>query len=80
MPTELLPDEFRMLIPIDGELRSAAYRGDLEEVLKVMAAGSIIEERDEDGNTPLYMAACYGHGPVVQALVEAGADKNVSNK
>ncbi|QOS41079.1 ankyrin repeat domain-containing protein [Treponema rectale] len=47
------------------------------ELIKLMADGAIdINEKDEDGETPLYTACGYGNLQVVKFLVEHGADIN----
>ena len=47
------------------------------ELIKLMADGAIdINEKDEDGETPLYTACGYGNLQVVKYLVEHGADIN----
>lgn len=59
------------------ELIEAAKRGDLEQVRGLLQAGrELVNQRDESGATPLHYAALNGHRPVVQLLVQQGADPN----
>ena len=45
-------------------------------VKALIEAGADVNKADDDGETPLYMAAWNGHEAVVKALIEAGADVN----
>ncbi|MBC6439818.1 MAG: ankyrin repeat domain-containing protein [Rhodospirillales bacterium] len=47
---------------------------DLPDVERCIAAGADIRARDEDGWTPLHVAARDGTAESVQALIDAGAD------
>jgi len=61
--------------PGDTPLMIASNRGDLNEVLNLLATGEEPDVgRQRDGWTPLMFAAQRGHESVVQALVEAGAN------
>ena len=40
----------------------------------------VLNKQDEAGNTPLHIAACYGHEHVVKYLVGLGADINIKNE
>lgn len=62
----------------DQQLRKAADSGDLAGVEQALKAGADVNARDEYNNTALNMAALWGHGEVVRALVDAGAD--IENK
>ncbi len=42
-------------------------------------AGADPNVRDEDGNTPLHLAAKHGHLGIVKDLVRYGADINAEN-
>eukprot|EP00282_Hemiselmis_andersenii_P013460 CAMPEP_0114129698 /NCGR_PEP_ID=MMETSP0043_2-20121206/11613_1 /TAXON_ID=464988 /ORGANISM="Hemiselmis andersenii, Strain CCMP644" /LENGTH=50 /DNA_ID=CAMNT_0001222989 /DNA_START=54 /DNA_END=203 /DNA_ORIENTATION=- len=41
-------------------------------------AGAEIDAKDEDGWTPLHLAAAYGHVDIVRYLVENGANKDAA--
>lgn len=62
------------------QLLSAAERGDLtaiEELLKIH--GCDVNVRDYFGNTPLHLAAFFGHERVVETLLQVGANVNAEN-
>ncbi len=51
-----------------------AVAGDLPALERWIARGGDVGVRDAMGNTPLCLAARHGHGRLVQALLDAGAD------
>lgn len=51
--------------------------GKVRAVEKALAAGVDVNTANEDGMTALHAAACWGHVPVLRALLAAGADPNV---
>ena len=56
-------------------LMTAARTGTLTAVKVLLASGARVEDKDERrGQTALMWAAAEGHAPVVQALIDAGAD------
>ena len=57
-------------------LSTAAERGDLSQVRKLLREGGTVNERDSNGMTPLHFAAQCKNVSVVRALLEAGADVN----
>jgi ankyrin repeat protein len=58
-------------------LHTAAGRGDLDEVNRLLGAGADPDARDDvDNATPLHFAANAGHLDVVKRLLDAGADVN----
>jgi ankyrin repeat protein len=60
-----------------GELIEAVKRGDLEHARDILQSNErLANQRDESGATPLHYAALNGHRPIVQLLVERGADIN----
>ena len=46
----------------------------------LLDAGADKEVKDEDGWTPLHVAARKGHTDIVKLLLDAGADKDVKDK
>lgn len=59
----------------------AAFKGDLEMLKKLIDDGVInLNERDENGSTPMHKAAGQGHIDCLQWLIEMGADSNITNK
>ena len=56
------------------QLGKAAARGDTRSVLELIDAGADVNERDEDGRTPVMTATRGNHVDTVRALIEAGAD------
>lgn len=64
-----------------GELQRAAAEGSLERVQRLLANAGTDDvcEGNEDGMTPLMLAAQNGHAEVVRALLQAGAPWNALN-
>ncbi|CAN7223208.1 ankyrin repeat domain-containing protein [Knoellia sp. LjRoot47] len=55
------------------DLLAAAERGDDDAVSAALDAGADLEVRDEQGRTPLLLAATFDHVEVARTLVAAGA-------
>jgi ankyrin repeat protein len=61
-------------------IHDAARKGDLKKVKALIAADpKIVNDRDNNGDTPLHQAALHNQFAVAQALIEAGADVNAKN-
>ncbi|WP_165227137.1 ankyrin repeat domain-containing protein [Aquisphaera insulae] len=57
-------------------LHEASRRGEAEVIRDLVHERADIEARDDEGRTPLLIAAEAGHVAAVRALIEAGADVN----
>jgi cytohesin len=55
-------------------LDGAAGAGDVARIRALVEAGADVNESDESGVTPLFVAAYSGHAEAVAALLEMGAD------
>ncbi|XP_027263453.1 ankyrin repeat domain-containing protein 42 isoform X2 [Cricetulus griseus] len=59
----------------------AAFKGDLEMLKKLIGDGVInLNERDDDGSTPMHKAAGQGHIECLQWLIKMGANSDITNK
>lgn len=62
-----------------GVLINAAESGDIDQIKRLITNGANINEKDEDGWTPLIMAAEGGNKAVVELLISKGANVNAKN-
>ncbi|OQR93252.1 cell 5A endo-1,4-betaglucanase [Thraustotheca clavata] len=61
-------------------LDTAAKNGQIYEVIRLISAGESVDQPDKDGRTPLHIAAQNGQERVIQFLISACADSNLSSK
>jgi len=61
-------------------LHEAARDGDIAQVQSHFLKGANIDENDEDGFTPLHLAASRGHKGVAEMLIASGANVNASSR
>src|SRR5512134_2086502 len=60
-------------------IATAARNADVDEVRKLIAAGSDVNAPEADGTSALLWAAHQGSSELVSLLLEAGADANAAN-
>ncbi|XP_006813508.1 uncharacterized protein LOC102800687 [Saccoglossus kowalevskii] len=60
-------------------LHIASRLGQVDEVKRLLQCGEEVNERDLDGNTPIYKATDYNHVEVVKCLLDADADTSLPN-
>ena len=71
-----------------GPIHNATRTGDVAQVKRLLSGGLFegktpqadINEKDEAGLTPLYVAAREGHEAVVRLLIKSGANKEAQDK
>ena len=61
-------------------IHEAAKEGDLAKVKSLIAEGSDVNVRDENGFTPLHFAAYRGYKDVAELLILKGANVNAVDK
>jgi hypothetical protein len=61
---------------LDKELFDAVGKGDAAKVRELLKRGANPNARNELGDTPLHLAAFWGHADVARLLLEHGADVN----
>lgn len=61
-----------------AELLRVAESGDVDELLRLLPLVDDINARNRHGMTALMKAAFFGHEPMVRALLEHGADPNLT--
>ena len=72
-------DENGIKIDHPLSIHEAAEIHYIEGIKQHLADGADINEKDKDGNTPLFDAAYYGHKEIVELLIASGADVNAKD-
>ena len=63
----------------DISIHGAAVPGNIEAVKRHLAAGTDVNAKDDDGETPLHGTAYWGRKEIVELLIANGADVNVKD-
>ena len=67
--------------PAAQQIHIAAFKGDAAEIGRLVESdGSLLNKRDENGHTPLLVAAIRGAREAITKLVELGADVTAKSK
>jgi ankyrin repeat protein len=67
-------------IPMPLLLIEASKNGDITRVRSLLEANEAeVNQKDEYGDTALYLASCQGHTDIALALIKKGADVNEQN-
>ena len=56
-----------------SKLHHACYKGDIDEVQLLIESGTDINNKNNDGDTPLFMACYHGYIDIVKLLIDNGA-------
>ena len=59
-------------------IQEAAFNGDITAIKQHIAAGTDVNAKGENGETPLILAAATGHKKIVELLIANGADVNAT--
>jgi len=63
-----------------GAMRAAVMNGSVALVRCLLDLGVAVDEKDQSGMTPLFVACLNGHEAIVRLLLERGADPNVGSE
>jgi ankyrin repeat protein len=66
-------------LELQKKLHKAVVDGNVKAIRNYVKMGADVNSPDEDGWTPVLIAAQYGHVHVIRALAEHGADLNTPN-
>ncbi len=58
----------------------AVERGDIDAVNRLISEGADVKVENDKGETPLHIAAVWGHKEVVEALLDKGANVNAEDE
>jgi TolB-like protein/class 3 adenylate cyclase len=75
-----LIDKAARLDPYSSPIHTAAQKGDIDAVRRLIADRVNVDAKDYHGKTPLHVAAESGHEKVAALLIEAGADMEVRTR
>ena len=70
------PQEAIVIQKPDISIHDAAYEGNIEAVKQHLAAGTDVNAKDKEGDTPLHIATWNSHWQIAQLLITKGADVN----
>ena len=70
----ILDDRFPLMKAVEG-----GKTDEIKRLLKIEAFKKNVDQQDEEGNTALLFAAEYGFEDILNLLIEAGADPNLSD-
>jgi len=64
----------------DRPLHVASVRGNMDEIVALVAAGADVNAPGDHANTPLHEAVSQEHLPAIEFLLDNGASLNVKNE